>query len=186
MNFKLFTIPCSFLLVITLFFAACTKEGPAGPAGPAGPQGNQGPAGPQGPAGTANVFYSNWLDVTFRPNTDSSEWSAQINASRLVDSILQRGEVRVYLNLGTSAAPNVLPLPLDALWWGAIITPSFEVGKITLYASGNVSTRLNTSNQKILQYRYIIIPGGTAAGGRFAKINWNNYEEVKAFLGLKD
>jgi hypothetical protein len=34
-----------------------------------------------------------------------------------------------------------------------------------------------------LQYRYVLIPGGASVR---RNVNWNNYEEVKAYLGLKD
>lgn len=180
----------SLLFAIVLFFASCTKEGPAGPAGPAGPTGPQGPtgaagaAGAQGPAGTANVFYSNWLDLTFTPNTDSSTWTGQIAAARLVDSIIQRGDVKVYVNIGTVATPVIAPLPLDALAFGLILTPLYQVGRITLLSDLDASTE-GLGTQKSFQYRYILIPGGTATG-RVATVDWNDYNAVKAYLGLKD
>src|SRR5215217_3270814 len=71
-------------LIVVTFFVACQKgdTGPAGPAGPAGAagangaNGPQGPAGPQGDPGTANVIYSDWLDVTFE-GSDSTGWAAE-------------------------------------------------------------------------------------------------------------
>jgi hypothetical protein len=72
-----------------------------------------------------------------------------------------------------------------------ILTPIYEIGQITLFASDNVSTR-TVNNEKSLQYRYVVIPGGTAAspqglgGISKPKINWNNYAEVQRYLGLKD
>lgn len=196
MTFKLFTIPCVLLVVITLFLTACEKEGPAGPTGPAGAQGPAGPTGAtgaQGPAGTANVYYSDWMDLTFAPQIqdgDTSAWTTQITAPRIVDSILAKGEIRVYLNIGTAATPSVVPLPLDALAFGIIVTPIYQVGKIVLLASEDAGSFTNTNNQKSWQYRYIIIPGGTPAGtqagGIIKKVNWNNYEEVKTYLKLKN
>jgi hypothetical protein len=32
----------------------------------------------------------------------------------------------------------------------------------------------------------ILIPGGTSGGRMANTINWNNYKEVQAYLGLKD
>lgn len=188
MKFRLFTISGSFLIAIALFFASCTKEGPAGPAGPAGPQGAAGPTGAtgtQGPAGTANVFYSNWLDVPFTTDADSSTWTAEITAARLVDSVIQRGDVKVYWNIGTSAAPVIVPLPVDALAFGVILTPIFQTGRIRLFASDNLSTVTLTNGQKESQFRYIIIPGGVPTG-RLATVDWKDYNAVKAYLGLKD
>jgi hypothetical protein len=197
MKFSAFSIPSAFLVATMLIFTACEKEGPAGPAGPAGaqgPAGPTGPTGPTGPAGTANVFYSSWLDVTFTPEVDEGDttgWVAQIPAPRLVDSVLGAGDVKVYLNLNTAADPSIVPLPLDAFVFGVILTPIYEIGQITLFASDDVSTR-TANNEKSLQYRYVVIPGGTAAspqglgGVSKPKINWNNYAEVQRYLGLKD
>lgn len=199
MNFKSFATPISLLLVVTLFFAACTKEGPVGPAGPAGATGAAGPAGPagaQGPkgdTGTANVIYSNWLDVAYTADTvhngnviDTIGYSAAITAARLTSTILSNGDVKVYLNAGTAASPLVIPLPVyEPFLVGIIINPYFQVGKINLIASDDAGTFTNTNGQKAWQYRYILIPGGTPSG-RMAKINWNDYNAVKAYLGLKD
>lgn len=187
MKSNLLAIPGSLLIAIALFFASCTKEGPAGPAGPAGPQGPAGPTGAigaTGPAGTANVFYSNWLDVPFTPNEDSSTWTGQITATRLDSSIIQRGDIKVYVNIGTVASPTIAPLPLDALAFGLILTPLYQVGRIVLLASDDASTE-GVTTQKTFQYRYILIPGGTSTG-RMATVNWNDYNAVKAYLGLKD
>lgn len=195
MNFKTFIIPCSLLVAITLFFAACTKEGPAGPAGAAGPAGPAGPVGAQGPkgdTGTANVIYSDWLDVSFTADTahngnviDTIDYSAVINAPKLTDAILSNGAIKVYVNVGTAVSPAVAPLPLDALLFQIIVSPIYQVGKINLIASDDASTFTTTSNQKAWQYRYILIPGGTPSS-RMANINWNDYNAVKAYLGLND
>lgn len=106
-----------------------------------------------------------------------------MNAPKLTNDILNNGEVKVFLNLGSTAAPNVVPLPLDALLFQVIISPIYRLGAIDLIASDNVSTRTNSSGQKQLQYRYVLIPGGTAAR---TSIDWNDYAQVKAYLNLKD
>lgn len=189
----------SLLLAVIVVFTYCSKEGdagPQGPAGPAGPTGQTGPQGPQGPAGAANVVYSNWIDVTYTADTvhnpdasiDTLGWSATINAPKLVDSILNRGTVKVYLNLNILSAnpanPFITPLPLsDINIFGLFITPYFSNQTITLLSNGNASS-FTESGVKYLQYRYVIIPGSMPA--RMATINWNNYAEVQAFLGLKD
>src|SRR3954447_10162549 len=113
-------------LAITLLSTHCKKgdTGPAGPAGPQGPQGEQGqmggtgPQGPKGDTGTANVIYSEWLDVTYAPDTlhngtaiDTLGFFADITATKLDSLILANGEIKVYLNLGSAANANVVPLP---------------------------------------------------------------------------
>ena len=196
MNVRSFTIYCSFvaLTALTVFSVGC-KKGDTGPAGPAGAQGPAGPAGAQGPkgdSGTANVIYSNWLDVTFDADTvhngaevDTVGYSAGITAPKLTSNILSGGEIKVYWNYGTAADPVVFPLPLDISIFNATLSPIFQVGSITLLASEDISTFTTTTNEKRFQYRYILIPGGTPSG-RMAKIDWNDYNAVKTYLGLKD
>lgn len=180
------------LLALPLFFASCAKEGPAGaqgPAGPAGPTGAAGAAGAQGAQGnpgTANVIYSQWLDVAYSLTPDSSSLIAEIPAPQLVDSILNSGTMKVYLNLNNIDTSVVVSLPFTTVT-GILITPFFSPGLITLESNANAGTYTDPADgKKYLQYRYVLIPGGTAAGRNTKSINWNNYEEVKQYLGLKD
>ena len=197
------------LVLITFIFTQCQKGdvGPAGPAGPtgsAGAAGSPGATGPKGDTGTANVIYSPWLDVTYNGldtvhNNDGSIdtvhigsvidtlwWIGHITATKLTQTILDRGEMKVYINWGTQANPDISPLPLfDAFFFGIIINPEFLLQRIDLYANFNAST-FTDAGQKSFQYRYILIPGSVA--GRLSKpaVDLNNYKEVKAYFGLPD
>jgi hypothetical protein len=188
------------LIAITLLFAYCKKgdTGPAGPAGPQGPQGEQGAngangaQGPKGDTGTANVIYSSWLDVTFTADTvhngtviDTIGFYANIEAAKLDSAILAQGEIKVYLNVGTSSDPFVYPLPYFDVYSGISVSPAFLINDIYLYADANAST-VTQNGEKYLQYRYILIPGGTPGDLVVHQPDWNNYQEVKAYLGLKD
>jgi hypothetical protein len=72
------------------------------------------------------------------------------------------------------------------------INPFFSRNSIFLYSDEDASTFTIPSGpnagQKAWQYRYILIPGGTAGrsatGGK--TVDWNNYKSVQAYLGLKD
>jgi hypothetical protein len=188
---KKFNLFCSsLLLAVILIFTSCAKDGdtgPQGPAGPAGPAGPNGPTGPQGPAGTANVVYSNWSDVTFTAQVpspgDTTAWTATMTAPKLVDSILNKGEIKVYVNFGSTAAPQVFALPISSDL-GFIVIPYFQVGKINLISDIDAGTETGTGGVKFFQYRYVLIPG--VAPGRLATVDWNNYDAVKKYLGLKD
>ncbi len=202
MRQKFFTISSILFLAITVIIAGCSKDGDTGPAGatgPAGPPGTPGapgvPGAPgtQGAPGAANVIYSAWLDVEFTPfkNTDGDTlyYEASINASKLVDSILNRGEIKLYLNVNVASAPTIISLPNDL--YG--IYPFFALNEIQIISIDDASSFVvpagqPNAGQKAWQYRYILIPGGTAGraapGGR--TIDWNNYKEVQAYLGLKD
>ena len=196
MKQKILTIPCILLLAITVMIASCSK-GPAGATGAAGaqgPAGSTGNTGATGATGTANVIYSPWLDVTFQ-GSDTTGWEAQIAAPKLVDSILNKGEIKVYFNAGSDSANSqiVLALPVnDPFLFNVLvrINPYYTTQLITLFSDNDVSSFTDNGNH-YFQYRYILIPGGTTAlpvsvNGTKKSINWNNYNEVKAYLGLKD
>jgi hypothetical protein len=202
MRLKFLAIPCILFLAITVILAGCGKDGatgPAGPAGPAGPQGTPGAGGAagangaQGAPGSANVIYSPWLNVTFVPNTDSSVWVADINAPKLVDSILNKGEIKVYWNIGSDSATAqfITPLPITDFFLSGstIVTVStfYSPQSILLVSNLDLGSFVDNGNN-YSQFRYILIPGGTAGrsavGGK--TVDWNNYNEVKAYLGLKD
>ena len=143
-----------------------------------------------------NVIYSSWLDVKFTPVKDTPAtgpidtiaWTAQINAAKLDTAILNRGEIKVYLNAGTSTQPFVAPLPLTdfAYYYLSIgsLNPYFSVGRISMISTDDGSTE-TFQGAKYYQYRYILIPGGTTARTT-GKVDWNNYKSVQAYLGLKD
>jgi hypothetical protein len=178
----------SCLLAASLLIGACKKgdpgpQGEKGDKGDAGATGATGATGSKGEAGTANVLYSDWLDVGFAQDPNGVFFT-QIEEDKLTEDILSKGEIKVYINAGTVAEKVVFALPLLS---GTLqITPVYAPGVIELDATKNVSTVVNTqTGEKSRQYRYVLIPGG--AHVRMNKqINWNNYEEVKTYLGLKD
>lgn len=108
----------AFLLLIAATVSSitsCSKKGDPGPAGQQGQKGDKGdpgangpggPAGPKGDTGTVNVIYSNWLDVAYKPDTvhraggkiDTLGYYANIAAPKLTTSILNTGELKIYIN----------------------------------------------------------------------------------------
>jgi hypothetical protein len=181
------------LLCGICIFAACGKDGDVGPAGEQGETGAAGPQGEKGADGTTGIIYSNWLDVRYNPITgdfdgdnllDTAAYEISIDVPKLTDEILTNGDVKVYVNLGSAATPNIVPLPFFDIFGGYSINPSYATGKITLLATHGFNT-YEDEGVKIQQYRYVLIPGGTAA--RTAKvIDWNNYKAVKEYLQLAD
>jgi hypothetical protein len=170
------------IVIFSLFIFVACKKGDTGPEGPAGPAGPSGAAGPAGPTGTANVIYSDWLDVTFEPNTDSSNWSATIPAPALSQEMLSQGEIKVYINFNTAADPVVFPLPyFDG---AVIINPVFFTDTIALVSTVDAGT-IEDSGDKFFQYRYVLIPGGTVATIP-ANVNLDRYADVKKYFKLKN
>lgn len=185
----------------TVVIFSCSK-GPAGATGATGATGPQGPAGPTGSTGatgTANVIYSPWLNVTFSAFTDTN-MVATIPAPKLTDSILNRGEVKVYFNAGSDSTNSqfVLALPAYEPFLFSnnnqavtlIINPYFSLDTISIISNYDLSS-FAINGYNYFQFRYIIIPGGTSTlpvsiNGTKRSVNWNDYNEVKAYLGLKD
>jgi len=198
MKQKILSIPFILLLAITVIIVSC-KKGDTGPAGAAGAQGAAGPTGgtgATGATGTANVIYSKWLNLTFT-TSDSLVWVAQIAAPLLTDSILNSGAIKVYFNAGSDSANSqiVLALPVtDPFLFNVPVTiNSYYLPQlIVLLADNDVSSFTDSSGNHNFQYRYILIPGGVSTGlptsinGQKGGINWNDYNQVKAYLGLKD
>ncbi|WP_343667423.1 collagen-like protein [Chitinophaga sp.] len=185
-----------FLLAVAFIVSSvssCTKEGKTGPQGETGATGPAGPAGPKGDDGTANVIYSDWLTVAFLPDTihntdgtiDTLGYYADIDIPKLDETLISTGEMKVYLNLGSPVDPVVTALPYLNLYSGWNIMATFFTGGVELYANGDAGTWTDGSNNKRWQYRYVLVPGGTAA--RKAKtVDMSDYKAVKAWLGLKN
>lgn len=169
---------------ISLFFIiGC--EGPEGPTGPQGLQGEQGPQGQQGPEGTANVIYSDWItlsdleapsDTTVLGRT-YSKW--EIPASELTQEIINQGTILVYFSL------EGVVLPLPTTFGGSnpifITYAPFQPGTLSILAQNldNTTSGLNAS----IQFRYILIPGGTAAKQK--QPDFSNYHETMEFYGIE-
>jgi hypothetical protein len=177
------------VLFAAIFVIACKKgdTGPAGPAGPAGAAGAAGAAGPKGDSGTANVIYSAWTNVTFSPilldtispGVVDTTWGATVTAPKLTADVLSKGEIKVYYNFGTTASPDVVPLPFtDLIFVGWNIQVDLAVGNIYLTANDNfTSGRLNGPNSG--QFRYILIPGAVPAS-----VNVKDYNSVKNYFNV--
>jgi hypothetical protein len=175
-----------YMLAVSLTITACKKgdPGPAGDKGDKGDTGEKGSQGTKGDPGSANVLYSDWLDLGFQLDQPSGIFFTQIQEPKLTDNFLSTGEVKVYINLGTPADKVISVLPYRS--GNAQITPFLVEGIIELDANVNASTATDpTTGDKFRQYRYVLIPGGAHVRAE-KKINWDNYEEVKAYLGLKD
>jgi len=183
-------IASCFILAFALLAVSCGKDGDTGPQGA---KGDTGPQGPQGPAGGQNnVIYSDWLDVAFKPDTihtsgggiDTVGYYADIDVAKLDVNMLTTGEIKVYLNGFNAQDPQVVPLPYYNVSTHLSINPTFYKNLIELYSNGDISTVQDRNGVKYQQYRYVLIPGGVAA--RKAGIDWNNYEQVKAYLGVNN
>jgi hypothetical protein len=166
-----------YMLAVALTVTACKKGDP-------GPQGEKGDKGDTGATGATGQTGSNWLDLGYSLDQASGIYFTQIDEPRLTDEFLTTGEVKVYINLGSTTEKVVSVLPYRS--GNAQITPFFLDEMIELDANVNASTATDpATGAKFRQYRYVLIPGGVNIRAE-KKVDWNNYSEVKAYLGLKD
>lgn len=193
MKHLLRSLPLLLLTTTTLFFVSCSKDsGEPGADGAQGPPGSKGDKGDPGAVGTANVIYSNWLDVVYKPDTlhlaggkiDTIGWYVGIDVPKLSKNLLATGDVKVFINLNESTDPVITPIPYVASSGINISYVAYEK-VIEFYSNINAGTYVD-GGLKYQQYRYVLIPGGTTARTATGSVDWNNYKSVQAFLGLKD
>ncbi|WP_207513281.1 hypothetical protein [Longitalea luteola] len=162
--FSVLSVTCVAFLTILISSTGCKK----------------GDTGPKGETGNANVQYSPWLDVSFEAvrNTagDTLYYETVVPAPKITDSVLAYGDVRIYVNNGTAAQPEIIPLPI-----GTILIPFISKGEI--YMQGGDFSTFTQGGQKYSQFRYVIIAGSTPAR---RDVNLNDYNAVKAFYNIPD
>ncbi|MBE7175460.1 MAG: collagen-like protein [Mucilaginibacter polytrichastri] len=159
--------------------------GPKGATGQTGAKGQTGATGPKGETGTADVIYSDWVYAkNFRDSTidNSNMHVADIPAANLTTENLAHAAIMVYFTYGGGVFP--LPHLTYAGSKASVINfaPRFKHFNITRYTLDNTNS-VNLST--VLQYRYVIIPGGVATTAA-ARINLLNYQAVKTYFGLKN
>jgi hypothetical protein len=136
----------------------------------------KGDTGPKGDTGVANAIYSPWIDVTFDGavlGSGDTVGVGTITAPKITKDVLDKAVVKVYVNLGTAAAPNIYPIPyLDPIT-GIWINVDFEVGKINLMSNIDGSA----------PYRYIIVEGSVPSG-RSATVDLNDYNAVTQYYKI--
>ena len=141
----------------------------------------KGDTGPKGDTGVANAIYSTWATVNFQGSViqpGDTVAVATITAPKITKDVLDKAEIKVYANLGTAAAPQIVPIPYLDLVYGFWINIDYiEVGKIHLVSNVNASP---------VPFRYIIVNPTIPANGRAATIDWTKYSEVQKALNLKD
>ena len=179
------------LFLASCILFACSEDGDPGPQGAQGPQGEQGPQGPQGDegeqgeqgeAGTANVIYSDWFADDFKSDPDD------FDQFPLVEGL-------------QGFNPDQDLLIVYAKFQNASITtlPYTNIGDAELYSfryfpeSGNLNIQAWITDNELTvfsefsEFRYVIVPGGVAAGGRVTSpVDYDDFNAVKAYYNIPD
>ena len=114
---------------------------------------------------------------------DTIGFFANVTAAKLDLEMLNNGSIKVYMNLNTADDPVIFPLPYNngIFLNGLYVDIVFFLNTIQIYSNIDLTG---------VPFRYILIPGGVNAGrpanGAPPGVNWNDYNQVKAYLHLKD
>lgn len=168
------------LLAVAAFAVTSCGKGDTGPTGP---------RGDTGATGTANVIYSGWHTVSGATRDTTIDGSLLkynfVSAPDFTQGVLDSCDVHVYMTF--AGTTQVWPLPYTSFAGGKQNTISYvlQVGKflVTRFTADNTASIGLSSS---IQYRYVIIPGGVHGLAVRSTIDWNDYEEVRAKLGLRD
>ena len=157
----------SFLLFLIFMTFSCSEDGATGATGQAGAEGN------------ANVIGT--TDFTILP----TDWQTlgnlkyiNIQNNGITQSIVNSGIVMVYQKSNSSNSYTALPFSYQGIDRGFTFGLNYLQITLSPYNNSSISITANTI------IRAVII----SASNRMANpnVNWNNYQEVKNALKLKD
>ena len=160
---KLFSLFVLSLWMISLL--SCTKEGPAGP---------------KGEDGNANV-------KTYKYTIKTDEWQGsggnyyhEESIPEITEDIYENGDVRVYIKSNNSEQYQALPYT-----W--ISNPNYQYIAKYWYGVGSLKIQVvfNDPNNTVtwdFEVKVVIIEGNAVN----KNVDYNNYESVKIYYGLKD
>lgn len=183
--------PIYFISIVLFFaFASIACEGPTGSDGPQGPQGEQGSEGPQGPQGepgTANVIYSDWMNINWNFSDGTTFKQMYIEEPRAVEEdFLTNGTLLMYLKIEAPEGIITAPLPFtngtDYLTYLAADVPGEDVEGIVVRLEATDGATPVQSNWNDYQFRYVMIPGGVPA--KMKEDFLKDYEAVKEYYGI--
>ncbi|GAA4279380.1 collagen-like protein [Aquimarina mytili] len=184
-----FFLKVTAVLITLLFMFSCEGEdgaiGPQGEQGLQGEQGSQGDQGAQGETGTANVIYSDWTDSSFPADImDSSDFFV-IDAPEITDEIRNSGAVLVYGR--TASLNNIIELPVilsGNKFYNT--TLGISAGQLNIFVQTLDGS--NVGSTSFGSYRYIIIPGGTAASKNASLEDYKamSYQEIITLFNIPE
>ena len=151
-----------------------------GPAGPRGETGATGAQGPKGDAGMANV-----IQITYGSRTMTGS-SLQYILSGITQNQVNSSLIQTYITAGNGQW-YALPGFTTSNKYSVFIYPSgLSIGSnpnpILIIARESTSPPADVFGST----RIIIIPANDLRSGRKSGIDFNDYEAVKRYYGLKD
>lgn len=192
---------------VSIFFGCSAEDGEDGAIGPQGAQGEQGPTGAQGEQGeqgppgedgqdgsdgqdgNANVIFSNWIAADWNVQDDPRSKAMNLLITE-IDNIELRNRTLVYVYLQQWGTSSIYPMPNAGRWSNTWYSFTFGNNGVTLNGitisllstNGVDLTEFQYSGSRGNRFRYVLIPESAQTG----KLDYSNYEAVKAFYNLPD
>jgi hypothetical protein len=174
------------MAIISLSACSDGDPGPVGKQGEQGAQGSQGPQGEKGDPGTANVIYSEWMDIEWNGANEPDYRTMSIPEPMITSDFLEKGGISLFfLRVVSGDITLVVPVPYQV---GSVNLTSVAQIKGAESAVGVMAmTQDGTSFSEDLfdgvEIRYVLIPGGTlTAGGRVSY----SYESLQTMYNIPD
>ena len=166
------------VLLTTIMTISCSKDGATGPSGATGANGINGTNGNANVVGSLpfSTASTNWSSAS-----GGALWTANLTGqTAITQSVVDKGIVSVFRKYTSGGVTEWSPLPDTNT--NINISFNYGVGYITFYVQSTNAVVI--SNPGIITFRYVIItPSNKAAN---PNTNWNDYEEVKEALHLKE
>jgi len=160
-------VSTTFLIAIAMIsLSACGDGDP----GPVGPQGEQGIVGEKGDAGTANVIYSEWMDIDWNSANDPNYKTMSIPEPMITTDFLEKGGVSLFfLRVVSGDVTLVVPIPYQQgdVYLTSVAQIKAGVSAVGVMAMTHDGSPFSEDLFEGVEIRYVLIPGGTlTAGGR--------------------
>lgn len=167
------------ILSIAMLVFGCSKDGATGATGA---NGINGANGANGTNGNANVYGTNSFPVTSGNWTASSantQWITVLNVPQITQAIVDKGTVSVFWYISNTSGSGWYALPIS--FGNVSVSYAMTLGQVGIIYASSGGAITNPSGQT---YRVVVI----SASNKIAhpNTNWNNYEEVKSVLKLRD
>lgn len=176
----------TFLSAIVIFSLSACSDGDPGPIGPQGEQGTQGPGGEKGDPGTANVIYSEWMDIEWNGTNESNYKTMNIPEPVVTTEFLEKGGMSLFfLRVVSGDVTLVVPIPYEQA--GVYLTSVAQIkageSAVGLMAMTHDGSPFSEDMFEGVEIRYVLIPGGTlTAGGRASR----SYESLQDLYNIPD
>ncbi len=138
----------------------------------------------EGDEGTANVIYSDWMDIEWN-GADETYNKAMIIEEPLVADISDKGTLLMYVTDEIGTVALMIPFLYDNDFFYFYAVNSSNVGLALTVESLDGTTPVFDYAAIGFRVRFVLIPGGVPIG-KMQDSFWEDYEAVSSYFGIPD